>query len=229
MNHCDFTRQLDLARDRARDRDLDLAIARGRDIVRQLIRTHDRAHDLIRTYDLDLDVYQDLAEHLARAHDLAISLDFGLDRDRAFARILAAEDERDFHRDLARDLAQARTLIRALARDLDHALDRARTRYRPHDPSLGARSTAEQDLAADDISSSLGRLSQGLLAFAVRVLPAPARPRYQQEFSVELRDMPQRERLGYALRVLTNAWKLRRALTQTARSPDVAPIRPAER
>jgi len=64
------------------------------------------------------------------------------------------------------------------------------------------------------------RTLRGLVGLAVRVLPVRDRPRYAEEFRVELSEVPRRERWGYALRTLTRAWELRRVLTGTVRTPD---------
>ncbi|MGH4014124.1 MAG: hypothetical protein ACRDSL_09395 [Pseudonocardiaceae bacterium] len=73
--------------------------------------------------------------------------------------------------------------------------------------------------------SAPGRVSRGLVALAVRVLPARDQPRYREEFHTELVELRRRYRLGHALRVLSRTWELRRALTETVRTPDGAPVR----
>ncbi|PZS15402.1 MAG: hypothetical protein DLM60_17260 [Pseudonocardiales bacterium] len=62
-----------------------------------------------------------------------------------------------------------------------------------------------------------GRAASGLVALAVRLLPVAQRPRYREEFGVELVELPRRQRWGYALRVLASAWKLRKALGEAVR------------
>jgi hypothetical protein len=68
-----------------------------------------------------------------------------------------------------------------------------------------------------------------VVALAVRLLPAPQRPRYRAEFRVELVELPCRERLGYSVRVLAGAWELRMALVEAVRTPDGTAARRAER
>jgi hypothetical protein len=74
-----------------------------------------------------------------------------------------------------------------------------------------------------------GRITRGLIALAVRLLPIAQRPRYGEEFGVEFSELPRRQRGGYALRVLANAWELRRALVETVCTPDGEPARQVER
>jgi hypothetical protein len=68
-----------------------------------------------------------------------------------------------------------------------------------------------------------------LVALAVRLLPVAHRPRYREEFGVELVELPRRARWGYALRVFASAWKLREALVEAVRTSDGEPARRAER
>ncbi|WP_425307338.1 hypothetical protein AADG42_00790 [Ammonicoccus fulvus] len=51
--------------------------------------------------------------------------------------------------------------------------------------------------------------AERLLALAVRLLPAGERERYRREFAAEVADLPESERLAYALRVLIFAPRLR--------------------
>src|SRR5262245_36568318 len=52
---------------------------------------------------------------------------------------------------------------------------------------------------------------------AARVLPAPHRDRYRQEFIAELHGMTAAEQLGHAAGVLTRAWALRLGVNEPAR------------
>lgn len=85
----------------------------------------------------------------------------------------------------------------------------------PGDPLQGA--TAQQGAPADGTPAS-GLVPRKLVALATRLLPPRERPRYGEEFHVELSELPSREQLRYALRVLANAGRLRRALLQKASS-----------
>lgn len=60
-----------------------------------------------------------------------------------------------------------------------------------------------------------GGVLGGLATLAVLPLPASRRLRYREEFLFELLALRPQERLGHALRLLANAWKLRGALTET--------------
>jgi hypothetical protein len=77
-------------------------------------------------------------------------------------------------------------------------------------------------VVADGAWSTPGGVSRWLVTLAVRLLPVAQRPRYCEEFRVELVELPRRERLGYSLRVLARAWELRRALVESVRTPDGA-------
>ncbi len=80
--------------------------------------------------------------------------------------------------------------------------------------SPGYGLTPDRDRAATRISAP-GRVSRGLVALAVRVLPVRDRPRYREEFRVELGALARSQRWGYGLRTLSRAWELHRALTET--------------
>lgn len=207
----------------ARDLDRDLAGARARDLDRELDR--DLAHAL------------DHADALARALDHAHSL--AAERIRSLAEDLVRVLAR------ARNLACARTRARNLIRALDRALGRARALNRElgREPNrdLGQTRNLVQALvnlvrsrgAADDESGAgpaPGRVPRGLVAMAVQVLPMQDRDRYREEFRADLHELHRpRQQLGMALRVLTSALGLRRALTETPRNSDGTPARPAKR
>lgn len=198
---------------RERTRDLNRAC----DLTHQLSLARHLAHDYVRTHDVDVELAEKLADNLGRASDLIARLDLAISLEHA------ATFDNEFYSDLGR----ASVLIRALAHDLGRARDRDRLRYRRDRGLLGGLlALAEHDVATGDTDFP-GHVPQGLVALAVRLLPVPARRRYQEECSVELRDVPRPERLGYALRLLFRAWELRRALTETVRTPDGAPARRA--
>jgi hypothetical protein len=95
-------------------------------------------------------------------------------------------------------LARGLALARVLARDLVSALDRAR-----RCAAFGASAVVA--------GATPGRAARGLVVLAVRLLPVAQRPRYREEFGVELVELPRWSRWGYALRVVASAWELRRA------------------
>lgn len=118
-----------------------------------------------------------------------------------------------------RPSAHARDLDRACFRDLACHLKRAR------DFEIAVR----QEAVTGAGSTMPGRVPRGVVALATRLLPARERPRYREEFRVELVELPRHERLRYALRVLGHAWALRLALTSVVRTADGSPARRAER
>lgn len=183
------------------------------------------ANALAKALDLarDLDAAEFPVGTLARVNDLIRALTD------AHGLILAGDlDHAEF---LACTLANAKALAHVHVRatttpDLGHSLARALARDL-------ARSLADHDPAAhwaravvaDSGWSAPDRLSWQLVALTVRLLPVPQQGRYRAEFVVELAELPCRERLWYALRVLAGAWELRRALVEAARSPDGAKVR----
>lgn len=56
-----------------------------------------------------------------------------------------------------------------------------------------------------------------ILGLAVGLLPRAHRPRYAEEFRGEVRDLPPRQQVGYALRQCLQALALRRGLRRTSR------------
>ena len=74
-----------------------------------------------------------------------------------------------------------------------------------------------------------GRGTRGLVALATLLLPAVQRPRYREEFNVELAELPPAQWWGYSLRVLISAWQLRRALVARLYILDGEPAPQAER
>ena len=129
---------------------------------------------------------------------------------------------RDLALHLARDLARPRELD--LAQELVGVLERASERSDLL--ALGLQEVVPTG-AATSANPAPGRMSRGLTALAVRVLPARDRPRYETEFHTELVELRRRHRFGHALRVLVSAWELRRSLTETVHTPDGVPTRRA--
>lgn len=191
------------------------AAARARALVRDLDR--DLARDRARDLDLELD------RGLARALDSADALADALAEGRALNDVLALIGA------LACDLARTRNLAcaRPRARNLVDTLGRARSRTHALKRSLYA--AMWMPCRGRSIT---GRVSRALLTMARRMLPEHDRQCAWEEFFadlVELGKRPRRERLGYALRALASAWALRRALTETPRTPDGGPAHRAKR
>jgi hypothetical protein len=193
---------------------------------RSLARANALANALALARDLasDLDNAEVLDGTLARANALALALahasDLNLNLDRVLDRAL----------NRARDLARA--LISALNLDRGLGLDRARDLARALVSDLVDLDPAARwakEVVAGGARSMPGRVPRGVVALAVRLLPAPQRPRYRAEFRVELVELPCRERLGYSVRVLAGAWELRMALVEAVRTPDGTAARRAER
>ena len=145
----DLARNLDLARDRARN--LASGLASTRDLIRNLDLTRNR--DL--ASDLGLDRTCDRARDLAS--DLASDLGLVLTRALALANDLASDLVLDF----VRDLAGARSLNHLSGLALDHALDRAS--YLARDLARGLAATVVLDLDLDlDLARDLNVDSAGL-------------------------------------------------------------------
>lgn len=201
----------------------------------------DLAHDLINHLtcafylDVSLDRYLDCYPDLVHAHGLARELAdaHDLDHARKLDRKLALVLDRTRYR--AHELALGRELdltidldlARGHARELDRALDRARELVRElANRSVVLGASTESTVAA---CAMPGRAIWGVVGLAVRLLPVDQRPRYREEFGVELTDLPRRRRCGHALRLLAHAWELRRALVVAMRTADGEPARRAER
>ena len=117
--------------------------------------------------------------------------------------------------------ARARSLARRLAMDLD--------RFRAlSDEFVEARQRADTHLAPSHPVSATAppvapaRAAAGLVAQAVRALPATHRARWREEFDAELEELAaaatsRRAQIGHATRVAGRVWFLRRALL--ARTP----------
>lgn len=202
---------LTLARDLASN--LDHAEA----LVGTLARVNALALALTRANALNLDNTLDIAHTLKLSHHLARALTSASDvvvnhsRDLTCASDLThARCDLDVTRGLAHarcDLDVARGLVRDLVRDL---------------VDLDPAAHWAKAVVAGGAPSMPGLLSRGLVALAVRLLPVSQRARYRAEFRVELLELPRRERLGYALRVLGGAWELRRVLVDAAYTSDGA-------
>ncbi|MGH3695959.1 MAG: hypothetical protein ACRDRX_18530 [Pseudonocardiaceae bacterium] len=216
---------------------LDAALDLVRDLA-QILDT-DRVRALTRIHAAKVD----LARALGRARALARDLDFARVRVRDLARVRA----------LNRDLARVRALIRILilvgtldrmrvsdldpvpVSDLDpFARDLNLIRAIYLDPTFDrARRLAvlrATGAAAGGVADPMpGRAARKLVALAVLLLPAAHRPRYREEFSVELVELPRRQQCGYALRLVASSWVLRRALDEAGRTPDGGRTRREER
>lgn len=203
-----------------------------------------------RRADRDRDRANTLANARANAHALANIIASGFNNAEFLDHANVLADTLDHDHDLARahDVARDLTLTLACActRDLDlaraHACGLSRGLARTHDRSRDLAQALVRDLVNLDTASHgaravrvsgarsmPGRVSRGLVAVAVRLLPVAHRRRYRAEFRVELVELPRRERWGYALRVLARAWELRRALVEVVCTPDGATARRAER
>lgn len=231
----DLLRRAALARDLADMFDCDVASvgdyaatsARVRDLICDPDRDHAR-RELHRT----LYPYEqlDAALHLTRALELDFPLNLGvdlalnravhLDQDpTAPARILNVALDLDFALDRALENAAGLHLIRNRARELESALDVDRATDLAH----SIRSAAQAETVTDGVYLKSGRVSRGLVALAVQMLPAPQRPRYRAEFRADLVELPRWEALKYAYQVLVTVWKLRQALVESMRTaPDAA-------
>jgi len=115
--------------------------------------------------------------------------------------------------------------VLARANDLQCALEADRVASLAANPVYSVRS-AEYGLETAEASggggSMPGPVSRGLVSLAIQMLPSSQRPRYRVEFHAELVELSSRERLGYARRVLTGGWELRRALIEAIRNAEVA-------
>jgi hypothetical protein len=182
------------------------------------------ALDLARTLARDLDHAQFPAGTLARVNALAHTL--------SDARALVVAGDRDHAESLTLALARAKALASALTNANANANANANDPHRALARELArdlARELFDLDATAHwakaVIAGSGRSVSWRLVALAVRLLPVSQRHRYRAEFGVELVELPCRERLGYARRVLADAWELRRALVEAARSADGAVAR----
>ncbi len=184
------------------------ALANALALARDLASDLDNAEVLVGTLARANALARALAD--AGALDLAhaIDLDLALNHTRDLACALARDIAREVARDLARDLA--RDIVRDLV-DLDPMAHWARA------------------VVAGGAGSMPGRVSGGLVALAVRLMPVAQQRRYHDELCGELVELPSRERWGYALRLLAGAWELRRALVEAACTPDGAAPRRAKR
>ncbi|WP_410601255.1 hypothetical protein [Amycolatopsis sp. lyj-90] len=145
---------------------------------------------------------------------------------------LDSEIETMSGREVFSDCIRALHRVRTLVQDLEAALGRAPTLdYRTwsageltakHVASGGAEvAMVSAELSGDRPSplawradpAAAGPTCQRLVALAARILPESHRLRYAEEFRADLREVPRRERLGHALRLVACAWELRRSLT----------------
>ncbi|MGH3780815.1 MAG: hypothetical protein ACRDRO_09370 [Pseudonocardiaceae bacterium] len=203
----------------------DYAVTSAR--VRALTNDPDRdplRHELHRT----LYPYEqlDAAVHVTRALELDFPLNLGVDLalNRAVyleldptapARILNVALDLNFALDRAAENAAGLHRIRNRARKLESALDFDRATDLAHN----IRSAAQEVAAVTDgVDLKPGRVSGGLIALAVQMLPASQRPRYRAEFRADLVELSHWEALKYAHGVLASVWELRRALVESMRT-----------
>lgn len=198
---------------------------------------------------LALDLDSALARARARELDREVDRDIGLALDRAYALAGALTDGTANPPELAGSLVVALTGVRNLActrpsaRNLVRTLNRALSRARGLERALaGSRYLADllaglvhglTTLVHSRAGTGSGeqhagphphRTRLGLVAVALRVLPAQHRARYCDEFRAELHDMRgSGQRLRYGLRVLTRAWALRSVLRRMPPAADGAP------
>jgi hypothetical protein len=148
--------------------------------------------------------------------------------DCARARARALVRDRALVRGLALDRALARDLARSIDLDLDVDLARAGPRALDRDLHHSVLVRGSTDTAAVARAMPAPAI-RGIVGLAVRWLPVAQRPRYREEFSNELAELPRSLQREYALRVLVHAWGLRRALVEMVRTSDGEPVRRAER
>lgn len=198
--------------------DRELADARGQDLgwelERDLARVLDHADALARALD-----------HAGGVGDGPVALADELIRDLVRARNLACS------RPSARNLIRTLERARGRARTLERELDRVRSPVRASDLVRGSAGIGRsRDPAAHPHGTrpAVGKMPQGLVAIAVKVLPAQDRGRYGDEFWAEMHELHSHwQQLEYALRVLSSAGELRRALTEKMPPPEGARVRQA--
>jgi hypothetical protein len=206
----DLAQALDRAR--ARERDLALALARARD--RDLDPAHTR---LAQLRDLAFTRARTLALDLARTLDLDLALDLDTGLHRAFARAhdLALDLASDLALNLDTELTLALVRIHAHSRRLARALEDASGRIYQILVLLGEANDAAAVNGEKMTGEVVNNSSLRLVTWAVRMLPAGERGRYEQEFQAELFELrmePRRRQFAYAMRVSIRTIWLRREL-----------------
>ncbi|MDH2390650.1 hypothetical protein QCN29_18020 [Streptomyces sp. HNM0663] len=178
---------------------------------------------------------------VVRAFAPVLDLDLDLDDARALVRSLDRVLARVRGLDVVRDLDDARALVRGLDRVLDDAralvrsldLDRL---HHVHDPDLvrelvgvlgsGCRRAEELAVLCADAGfrDAVGEpvrwvsvCARWLTWVALRVVPVAERARYGEEWSCELWELAEgrgrlRRQIAHALRLLSRAWGVRRAV-----------------
>jgi hypothetical protein len=194
----DLERMLVQAVNRARALDYELSHRRVIDLSAALAGDLRAIREQARMFDRELDLGEhaarELIRELIRPRALVLYADGGFPRPGAQA--LAAELTADLGR--FRDLAQEYVEARELAH--------VRLRRFTVDPVVVARP-----------APATSWMAAGLVAHAVRALPAASRARWREEFDGELRELAEaavgrRAQVRHAARVAVRAWTLRRAL-----------------
>jgi hypothetical protein len=201
----DLDRSLVQALNRARALDYQLSRGRVHELTVALARDLHQVRLQASEFELELDLEDDRARHLVR----------GLTRQRDFALI----DDYDRSGHMARARALARLLgddldqVRSLAEELAAAHERADSRHFAY----ARQQTPAADAGGGEPAVAPARMAAGLVAHAVRVLPAAHQGRWREEFDAELLEFAEavatrRTQLRHAVRVAGRAWSLRRAL-----------------
>jgi hypothetical protein len=188
----------------AQAEELVATLGRARDNANRLMVKAAQAQESGRAYPTNLVMYLVI--------DKAAQLLEDLDRGGGMDRLL--EEARDFERILSPDypcnLDMARGLDPSDAGNVAFLLRQ------------GGIKASRLIIALDEdgrpreapVEESVPWAARRLVALTVRILPGPHRRRYAEEFDAELRDQASGSRLGYGMRLLASAVKLRWALTQ---------------
>jgi hypothetical protein len=212
----DLASALDHHLTHAHSRDLDRArvLARDFDLARTRAHARARSYGRICAYDATRVNAFGSARVLARDLDLACA--------QANALVDALDRACDLARDIARDLANVSALDRVRARAIADDITHARRSFASSVPSVASTGVAS------GTRSTPGRVTRSLVALVVWLQPAAQRPRYREEFGVELVELSRWRRLGYALRLLASAWELRCTLVEAMPTSDDEPARRAD-
>ena len=206
------------------------ARARVRELDRALVRALNRAraldYHLPRTRIREL--MAALADDLRQIRELAVEFEPAVEgpaatllHGLAYRIDVVLIDDPRYH-------ARTRALARRLAEDLDRfrsladAFVEARQKADTHRAGPGPLELVAPRSGGGEPVVAPARAAAGLVAQAVRALPAPHRARWREEFDAELEELaaattPRWAQIGHAVRVAGRVWSLRRALL--ARAP----------